>query len=199
MGGAPYGRPMAMTGDDRDGLALDQLRVVLGPFLVGLPNGMRIHAVLQGGVVQEVHVEVLDLGNGPAIPGAEGAGAVTRQDLRWLSEALRLAGLGSLASRAARLARAGPPDPAACRAFARSVRRSGLPAAWSGVGPLDGADARDRLERRLAFEADGDAAPVSADRLAGALVGQDWADALVTIWSVVSSTDRSPAPTGHHG
>ena len=30
--GTPYGRPMAMTGDDRDGLTLDQLRLRVGPF-----------------------------------------------------------------------------------------------------------------------------------------------------------------------
>ncbi|MCX2721643.1 hypothetical protein [Roseibium salinum] len=38
MGGKPYGRPMAMTGDDlRDGLALDQCTCEYGPLLPILP------------------------------------------------------------------------------------------------------------------------------------------------------------------
>ena len=42
MGGASWKRPTAMTGEDHDGLALDPLPVVLGPFLPGYPNGLRV-------------------------------------------------------------------------------------------------------------------------------------------------------------
>lgn len=57
MGGKPYGRPMAMTGDDlRDGLALDRVPFTVGPFLPALPPGMVLRVVLQGDVVQEAEV-----------------------------------------------------------------------------------------------------------------------------------------------
>jgi hypothetical protein len=53
MGGTPYGRPMAMTGDDlRDGLALDAYTVELGPFLSALPAGLVLEVTLQGDVIQ---------------------------------------------------------------------------------------------------------------------------------------------------
>ena len=57
MGGTPYGRPMAMTGDDRDGLALDQLELRLGPFLDALPGGLVLNVTLQGEVVQRCVAE----------------------------------------------------------------------------------------------------------------------------------------------
>lgn len=57
MGGTPYGRPMAMTGDDvRDGLALDRYTVQVGPFLPGLPSGLVLEVTLQGDVIQEARV-----------------------------------------------------------------------------------------------------------------------------------------------
>lgn len=53
MGGTPYGRPMAMTGDDlRDGLALDEHVVRIGPFLPVLPPGLMLEVTLQGDVIQ---------------------------------------------------------------------------------------------------------------------------------------------------
>lgn len=57
MGGTPYGRPMAMTGDDlRDGLALDRYTVELGPFLPMLPPGLVLEITLQGDVIQQAKV-----------------------------------------------------------------------------------------------------------------------------------------------
>lgn len=53
MGGRPYGRPMPMTGPDRDGLELDRLPLRVGPFLAFLPPGLRLDVILQGDVVQE--------------------------------------------------------------------------------------------------------------------------------------------------
>lgn len=53
MGGVPYGRAMAMTGDDlRDGLQLDRVAVTVGPFLPWMPPGMRLSVDLQGDVIQ---------------------------------------------------------------------------------------------------------------------------------------------------
>ncbi|MDQ6728342.1 MAG: hypothetical protein M3066_19595, partial [Actinomycetota bacterium] len=120
MGGVPFGRPMAMTGDDRDGLALDRLTVTFGPFLPGFGNGLRLRAVLQGGVVQEAEVELLDLGTGPWLPGLDPDDHV-RHDLRWLAEALRLGGLPALGCRSAMLARTGPGAPVLA-GLARRVR-----------------------------------------------------------------------------
>lgn len=53
MGGRPYGRSMAMTGPDRDGLALDRLPLRIGPFVAFLPPGLQLDVVLQGDVLQE--------------------------------------------------------------------------------------------------------------------------------------------------
>lgn len=53
MGGVPYGRAMAMTADDRDGLTLDQLSLRVGPFLPWLPPGLILDVALQGDVLQQ--------------------------------------------------------------------------------------------------------------------------------------------------
>ncbi|MFJ3929400.1 hypothetical protein [Streptomyces sp. NPDC090029] len=49
----PGGLPLAETGPDRDGLALDRLHLALGPFLCDWPTGLTVRLVLQGDVVQE--------------------------------------------------------------------------------------------------------------------------------------------------
>lgn len=153
MGGVPYGRPMAMTGDDRDGLALDRLPVRLGPFLVGLPAGLAVDVVLQGDVVQEATFRTADAGPGPVaddvadcfaqaatttVPVAVLERARARHLLRWSAETCRLAGLGSLAVRAAGLAaaigRGDPPAPTEVDRLARAMRLSGLLAHWQGLG-----------------------------------------------------------------
>lgn len=56
----PAGLPMAELGEDRDGLMLDQLHVPLGPALPDWPAGLVLRVVLQGDVVQQAQVEVLD-------------------------------------------------------------------------------------------------------------------------------------------
>ncbi len=128
MGGTPYGRPMAMTGDDRDGLALDQLHLPLGPFLEWLPPGVVLDVTLQGEVLQAVTPRLASPGGeigSPPAPGNAPASAA-HQSLRLLALALHLHGLDALAARAARLPAAGDDD--AARAFRRlegAVRRSG--------------------------------------------------------------------------
>ncbi|GAA4862110.1 hypothetical protein [Actinomycetospora straminea] len=57
----PGGLAMADLGEDRDGLALDQLHVSLGPVLPEWPSGLVIDVVLQGDVIQEARSRFLDL------------------------------------------------------------------------------------------------------------------------------------------
>ncbi|MBV7695721.1 hypothetical protein [Streptomyces sp. TRM70350] len=63
----PGGLPMAEQGADRDGLALDQLHVPLGPFLADWPTGLTIRLVLQGDVIQQADLDE------PATPVGIGA------------------------------------------------------------------------------------------------------------------------------
>jgi hypothetical protein len=67
MGGMemPAGLPMAGRGEDRDGLRLDQLHVVLGPVLSDWPAGLVLRVTLQGDVIQQADVETLT-GDDPA-------------------------------------------------------------------------------------------------------------------------------------
>ncbi|MBA3553553.1 MAG: hypothetical protein H0W29_02165 [Gemmatimonadales bacterium] len=155
-GGTPYGRPLAGTAPDRDGMQLDQLPVRLGPFSPVFPPGLILDVKLQGDVFQEVTA-----GRNPF--GTEGAPTVrsdgvelfltaidrpvsirelelvrARHHLRWCAEALRLAGLGAFGLRALRLAAGLHPE------GADEVRRFGvlldrlraIAPAMAGVGML---------------------------------------------------------------
>lgn len=209
MGGTPYGRPMTMTGDDRDGLALDQLDLRLGPFLDALPGGVVLDVTLQGEVLQRVDVAidppVSDRWRDDAAPPYETA----RDGLRWLAHALHIEGLDALASRAASVARGladdenGPRAAAAARRLRRRVRATGVLQALRGVGRLvddtrgvqDGpADAatrwRVRLDRIVAA-LDGDPATLegaghrpSLATVSRALTGLTLTDAISTIASL---------------
>jgi len=197
MGGVPYGRPMAMTADDRDGLALDRLSVTLGPFLPGFTNGLQATVALQGGIVQELSLDVLDLGEGRSLDDLAGeAPTPWRTRLRWLSEALRVGGLDALAVRTARAARQG--DEAT--STVALVRRSGLLRSWSGIGALDGLDAASRLAGALdpSGPAPGGQADVPLDRLAASLVGSDWADVVVAICSFGFVAGENAHPRAVH-
>ena len=57
----PGGLAMADLGEDRDGLALDQLHVALGPVLPEWPSGLVVDVVLQGDVIQQARSRFLDL------------------------------------------------------------------------------------------------------------------------------------------
>lgn len=186
MGGTPYGRPMAMTGDDRDGLALDQLHLRLGPFLDPVPGPLVLDLVLQGDVLQSVEVT-----GAPPDPGPDAA----RHRLRRLAHALHAQGLDALASRAAALAGArgaGREDPDGARRLARAVRRSGLLWAVRGVGAVGGrGDAADRWRDRLAVLAGAAASgqeapdrPVRTGDLGPLLEGTTWGDVVVTLASL---------------
>ena len=146
MGGRPFGRPMAMTGEDRDGLQLDALPASVGPFFPGWPVGLRLDLVLQGDLVQQAQVAANPFPDAAA--SATGPGAVVdvelaraRHHLRWLAWALRTAGLPAFGARAAGLARGlGLDDGARVRRLVRAVRRSGV-LHWGlrglGVIPLE--------------------------------------------------------------
>jgi len=61
----PGGIALAMGGDDRDGLAMDVLHLPLGPVLPHWPPGLVLHCALQGDVITEAQVEVLDSTDDP--------------------------------------------------------------------------------------------------------------------------------------
>jgi hypothetical protein len=71
--GMPAGLAMADRAPDRDGLKLDQLHVPLGPVLPDWPAGLVLHTALQGDVIQQAHVEVLDIHATTGDPAASGS------------------------------------------------------------------------------------------------------------------------------
>jgi hypothetical protein len=208
MGGTPYGRPMAMTGDDRDGLALDQLQLRLGPFLDALPAGLTMEVTLQGEVVQacELHrsppAETTgEHGPVPSRPRQRQVHPAT-DPLRHLAWALHLHSLDGLGARAARLAIA-TTDTDVDRshlsrdlvALRRRIGRTGLLWGLRSVGPIEGqGDAAMRWKNRLETIAEAletsDApaadplASVPVETLGQAIVGLSLNDAMTTIASV---------------
>ncbi len=195
MGGTPYGRAMAMTADDRDGLSLDRLELRLGPFLGQLPGGLVADVALQGEVIQSI--EFACDGSAPFVTG-DRAVPVARS-LLWLSHALHVQGLDAFAVGAARLAgrsaRLGD-DSGLARDFAslrRRLRWTGLGSALRGVGDRDGLDTWARWSARLdaisaGLEgADSRAVPFGGERaitaaeLAETITGLTLTDAVTTI------------------
>lgn len=148
-GGVPYGRPLAGRAADRDGLELDQLPLRLGPLLPILPPGLELSVLLQGDVVQEATLgpnpyetdEPTTAGPLDETPVriAEVELARARHHLRWVAEALHLAGRPALGLRALALAEARPaPDAGAVATLARRIERDiGLRLSNSGVGVID--------------------------------------------------------------
>ncbi|WCO68026.1 hypothetical protein PO878_04720 [Iamia majanohamensis] len=200
MGGTPYGRPMAMTGDDRDGLALDQLHLRFGPFLDALPAGLVLDVTLQGDVLQKVSARRSDPTPEEGVDVDPG-----RQGLRWLAHALHVQGLDALAAQAADLAcdrSRGRDVGVDLRRLRRRIRRSGLLWMLRQTGVVDGdGDAADRWSRRLdAIEAAvGDAVldrspPTAVEDLDELLKGKTLGDAVTTIVSL--DLDTAPMVRG---
>lgn len=154
--GVVAGLPMAQRAPDRDGLALDQLHVSLGPVLSDWPAGLVVRLTLQGDVVQSAEVEVLGLAG--ASP-RERIGSTRAAALDSLGRLLSVCGWATAACTARRLrdeVLAGAVDEAGLQRFTRRVRRSAsLQWATDGIGRLDGpptvlaADATARLRRLL--------------------------------------------------
>ena len=152
-GGVPYGRPMAETAPDRDGLRLDRLDVRIGPFFPPFPTGLVLAVGLQGDVLQEVTVgENAFAGLPRARPDDPFRRALVepvlleelelaraRHHLRWLAHALRVHGLAALGRRALALSdalTAGDVQPIA--ALRRRLGRTyALDAATAGVGVVE--------------------------------------------------------------
>lgn len=150
MGGEPYGRAMAMTGDDlRDGLALDRLSVPLGPFVPWMPAGARMQVVLQGDLVVDLDVRTTTLMQPDRPPvfatARHSPVSVARLErarahhaLQWATDMLALHGLHAWATRLAMVATQLRRDGARrVRTIADLLRRSGaLTLATRGIGVM---------------------------------------------------------------
>ncbi len=159
-GGVPFGRPLPARAPDPDGLELDQLPLHVGPLFPPLPPGLVLDVALQGDVVRRATVgdNPFRVWSGDPAPGpldtavfvdalrsptpvADLEVARARHHLRWSASALRVHGLGALATRVAATATSlGPTDGPRVQALARRLRRSrSLASATSGVGLVSGA------------------------------------------------------------
>jgi hypothetical protein len=199
------GVPMADRADDRDGLKLDQLHVPLGPLLPLWPAGLVIHTRLQGDVIQDAAIEVLD-GAGSSWP-ADGSTA------RRLDSAARLLALtgwmdASITAQRFRDETLAGRRPPLTRWSAR-VRRSrtlrwllgGVGSVANGPARLTG-DALDRLYRWL----DATAEPPSryetqwtVDNLPSLLVGTELATARLVVASLDPDLELLAHREAHHG
>ncbi|WP_157246222.1 hypothetical protein [Nonomuraea typhae] len=170
--GSPGGLPMAGRGPDRDGLTLDRLHVPLGPVLADWPDGLVVETVMQGDVVQEARVKLLDttgcrdawsFWDAPWLAAAAGE-PVTRDAAERRRAAAHLDSLGRFLSVAGwpaaagtarhlrdRLLWSGGPDAGLVAGYARFARRVGRSRvlAWMtrGIGPLEPAAGGDVLGR----------------------------------------------------
>lgn len=166
MGGVPYGRPMAMTADDRDGLALDTLSFSLGPFLPWMPPGLELQVTMQGDVLTDVEAGPnpftggVPLGGPLHAPHPGDAVSEARERLQYVARVLDVHGLRALAVRTFGLAtEASPGDSARIDRLSRRLRRT-MALRWSTEGfgtvseslvgdPWWNGDASDRWRRAL--------------------------------------------------
>ncbi len=167
MGGVPYGRPMAMTGEDpRDGLKLDAYTMRVGPFAPMLPPGLVLELTLQGDLIASARVTEAPF------PQPEDANAPRACAARLL----RLLGLGPQADRLLR--GTAPRSLNAVRA---------LPVGLGAAGT--GGDARTRLRGWLEGKP-AEGPPPDIPRL---LEGREWHEAVVLLNSWPPDTIRQAA------
>lgn len=178
-GGEVAGLPMADRAPDRDGLSLDRVHLSLGPVLAYWPAGLAVRLGLQGDVVQEASVELIEPVADPIVPGPPAAVALDD-----LSTLLGVCGW-MVAARTARRLRdqvvAGAIDRAILRRFVRQVGRSRtLRWATDGLGTIEeGSDATSRWRRWLEVAASGLRHPESGGVVAQTLGPQVLPDLLV--------------------
>ncbi len=150
-GGVPHGRPLPDRADDlRDGLKLDALSVPVGPFYAPFPVGLMLDVVLQGDLVQEVHVHgnpFLAVSSSPTDVFARAATEPVRvaaleqarvvHHLRAIARTLRLLGLHALAARMVQHTD-GPPEAllSAGPGLARLLRRTSVERSLPPCGTL---------------------------------------------------------------
>lgn len=141
--GSVAGLPMASTGEDRDGLALDVLTHRWGPFLPGWPAGLVVRTTLSGDVVTSAVVE-----KEPSRPEtfprpvAVAHAVVTVLDLAGWTDAARALAHVPLA-RFDALAPTGAEE----RWLSRVRRSRTLRWALRDIAVVDGQDAADRVAR----------------------------------------------------
>lgn len=196
--------PMAERADDRDGLALDVLRIPFGPILPHWPAGLRLSLDVQGDVVQSCAVELLgdvDGGSFWAAPGRQGARCLDR-----VARLLAVAGWAAMGQRCQGLrdrALAGRDVERGVADVAQRIRRSRLlRALLGGVGETpETGDAWQRLSDWLTGGTGSDrdaAARLSSgewlDRLPGLVSGQE----LTTVRLIVASVDIDVAEFADH-
>ncbi|PXY19047.1 hypothetical protein [Prauserella muralis] len=133
---------MADRDADRDGLALDQLTVPLGPVLPDWPAGLVVHTVLQGDVIQSARVQLTGLA---ATRAADEPVPAAAARLDTCARVLSVAGAHDAALAARRLrdeVLTGQAPERRLQRWAAWVRRSRL-LRWSlaGIGRVDDADA----------------------------------------------------------
>lgn len=153
-GGTPFGRPLPDRADDlRDGLKLDALSVVVGPFFPAFPVGLTLEVVVQGDLVQQVAVrcnpfasaatagstiDVFEQAATLPVPVATLELARAAHHLRAMARTLRLLDLDGLATRVLRSATAAPEDlPAAIPGLLRLLRRIPIGRSLPPVGVVD--------------------------------------------------------------
>ncbi|MEO8226478.1 MAG: hypothetical protein ABI637_03555 [Gemmatimonadota bacterium] len=170
-GGVPYGRPLAETAADRDGLKLDQLAITVGPFFPPFPTGLALELRLQGDLVQHatVHPNPFQV---RSLPSSDESGdeaererddpfgtaldrpvaiarlemARARHHLLHLARTLRLHGLDALGRRAMSLRAGLRPGAVAPLCDLRQLleRTRGLAIGTTGAGHLAEATVRNR-------------------------------------------------------
>lgn len=140
--------PMADRAPDRDGLALDVLNVPLGPVLPYWPDGLRLRAVVQGDVIQDVAVDMVGASDRDESfwEPAERRGA---RRLHAIGRLLGTAGWHGMALRCQRLRddwlRDRRPPDGVHTVLNAMWRNRLLRTVLTGVGPMAGGDAWRRL------------------------------------------------------
>ncbi len=196
MGGAPYGRPMAMTGDDgRDGLQLDETTVQIGPYLRSWPCGLVLELALQGDVVQRARVVR------PPYGPTKGTVENVPSRLRSAARLLELLQLDGLAERCRRAAVANDGRMSVDAAVRTAVRLSGAFATLRpGLGTCRlGGTETDIRSRLHAWLGNGAELPEGATtepkpRLSSLLSGLEWNEAMLVVNSFTSHELRGMAP-----